>query len=145
MVSWTSDNSLDCPFRFLAFQILSVLHRQNGSEAPITVQTTILPPASEGWGKVIVSGCVSVDTMGGGRGYPICWPGEGEVPPSFLTGSTHPSQPRGYPILPNRGFRMVGTPIPGQDEGTPSWNSIACTSYTAGGMPLSFMQEDFLA
>ena len=60
--------------------------------------------------------------------------------------------------------RWGGTPIPGQDGGYPhhlghvlgqdrgdtvggvyaNWNSIACTSYTAGGMPLAFTQEDFL-
>ena len=29
-------------------------------------------------------------------------------------------------------------------SGTPNWNSIVSTSYAAGGVPLAFMQEDFL-
>ena len=29
-------------------------------------------------------------------------------------------------------------------EGYPNQNSIACTCYAAGGIPLSFTQEDFL-
>ena len=42
--------------------------------AVTSVHTTFLPPASEGWGKVIFSLCVSVHTStggGGGAGYPI--------------------------------------------------------------------------
>ena len=46
---------------------------------------------------------------------------------------------------------QVGTggvpPVPGQDRGAggyPIQNSIACTCYAAGGMPLAFTQEDFL-
>ena len=57
----------------------------------------------------------------GGRGYPhpgqiLRW-GDGEYPPSR---SDH---------------RMGGTPY---------WNSITCTCYAVGGMPLAFTQEDFL-
>ena len=48
----------------------------------------------------------------------------------------------GYPH-PSLGWRVPGwgTPIliPGQNGGTPNWNSMA-----AGGMPTAFMQEDFV-
>ena len=74
--------------------------------------------------------------------------------PSWWRGYTHPSQWGGTTILPDgRGvppsqIRMAGgSSIPGQDQGErypPKWNSIACTCYTAGSMPLVFTQKDLL-
>ena len=113
----------------------------------------LLPPSSEGWGKVIFSVCVSVHT---GRyphqvltgGYPIL-PNQG--------GHTHPSQLGDTPIVPEGGTPLsrsqvrMGVPPPsrsglrsGWGGGYPNWNSIACTCYAAGSMPLTFTQEDFL-
>ena len=60
--------------------------------------SSLLPPASEGWRKVIFSVCSHL-RGGGGGGYPLpanwWW-----VPPSFLTG--------GKPILPDRGLPQSG-------------------------------------
>ena len=150
-----------------------------------------LPPASEGWGKVIFSLCVSVHTSTGGgtphplTGVPPSGPDWG-VPPFFPTGVT-PILSDGVPLIqvPDQGGGTLtwegGTPsrpgkgvppwsrpgegippppppiqtwegvppvqVRSQDGGggsTPNWNSIACTCYAAGGMPLAFTQEDFL-
>ena len=89
----------------------------------------------------------------GGR-YPFPGPGGGRgIPPSQVQVGVPPSQvpgrgvplPRsgkgwgqGYPF-PGPGGGVGGTPFPG-----PNQNSIACTCYAAGGMPLAFMQEAFL-
>ena len=122
-----------------------------------------LPPASEKWGKVIFSVCVSVHT---GRGVPH--PLMGGAPPSGPDGGTpilphggvpHPSS-WGYPIpgldggvpwpgkgVPSHSDLGWGYPHPGQapgQGGTPNWNSTACTCYMVGSMPLAFTQEDFL-
>ena len=46
-----------------------------------------LPPASEGWGKVLFSVCLSVNTSTGGRGVPQSGlDGGGGVPRSGLDG-----------------------------------------------------------
>ena len=74
-----------------------------------------LPPASEGWGKVIFSLWVSVHTSKGG------------LPHQVLTGGGEPHQvlTREYPNLPDRGyphsFRQWGTPFlpDGEPWGTP--------------------------
>ena len=51
----------------------------------------------------------------------------------------------GTPVLTWDGGTPHQGQVPGQDwGGTPNWNSIACTCYAAGGMPLAFTQEDFL-
>ena len=58
---------------------------------------------------------------GGGRGY------------------SHPDMEWGIPDIQVRSQVRMG--------GTPKWNSIACTWYAAGGMPLQALalrQEDFL-
>ena len=65
----------------------------------------------------------------------------GGTPSQVQVGGT-PSTDGGYP-LPRRG----GTPHPVQIlgwGGTPYRSSIACTCYTAVGMPLAFTQDDFL-
>ena len=79
-------------------------------------QSVLLPPASEGWRKVIFSVCSH--QRGGGGGTPIQSMG---VPPSFSMGGYHnlsdgippSSQWRGYPHLADRwgtpGYALVGT------------------------------------
>ena len=88
----------------------------------------------------------------------------GGYPHPLLMGSTpilpdgvpNPRSGRGYPH-PRSGWGVPHTPIltrdggtlhpgqvPGQDGGTPNWNSIACTWYATSGMSLAFTQEDFL-
>ena len=82
------------------------------------------------------------------------------VPPSFPMGGTPsfpvggyppPSRWGGYPILPKGGglvlpskVRMGVPPYKVRIEGTPNWNSTACTCYAVGGLPLEYTQEDFL-
>ena len=95
---------------------------------------------------------VSVCSHLGGGGYPFPGRGGGVAPSQIRMGVPLPKSDRGNP-LPDLGR---GTPIltwdldggypvqvPGQDRGwgTPYWNSIACTSYMVGGIPLVFMQD----
>ena len=92
-----------------------------GSQRSVIMSTatkTLLPPAFEGWGEAIASVCLSVYSQG---------------VPLAKTGVTHPGQVRtgGYPGA------NIGS-IPTQDR-TPE-----STCYTAGCMPLVFMQEDFI-
>ena len=173
-------------------------------------RSLILPPASEGWGKVIFSVFVSVHTSMGrggtpstdGGGYPLPrsrW--GGGLPQPVLDRGGTPSQVQvgvpppweggtpawtweGVPPLsvdgvpPNPGLDGFlpppplgrGYPLPGPGKGYPpcqwmgyppiqDWmgsspppppptvrrqSSIASTCYGADGMPLAFMQEDFL-
>ena len=110
----------------------------------------LLPPASEGWGKVLLSVCQSHLDRGdtpsgwwgeevphprsGGGGTPSCWWGGGWV-------VSHPRSERGYPIL-----LMGKYPIQNQDRGpietgwgtSPSRRqiSVASTYYAAGGVSL---------
>ena len=95
-------------------------------------------PPSKGWGKVIVSVCSHLG------GYPISVLGRGVPHPRSRWGGT-PSQVQveGYPIPGLGGYPIPG---PGGTPGTPPPARIAstCYSYVAGGMPLAFMQEDFL-
>ena len=71
--------------------------------------------------------------------------------PIQMTGGTpsswqgYPIQPMGYPHLPEGGVPHPangGTLI--QPVGGTEQNSRVSTCYTAGGMPLAFMQENFL-
>ena len=93
---------------------------------------------------------------GPGRGYPLPSSRWG-VPPSQVQAGGHPLLRPGKGVLPysptlGRGSPHLelgtGYPPPGIRKGVPpplqTWNSIACTCYTAGGMPLAFTQEDFL-
>ena len=76
---------------------------------------------------------------------------EGTPIPGQDRGGT-PSQVRiGVPPLAGWGYPLVSTmgvppvQVPGQDRwSTPNWNTIVCTCDAAGGMPLTFTQEDFL-
>ena len=61
-----------------------------------------------------------------GVGVPPSWPGI-QIPLVLTWDGVHPSS------WPRRG------------GGGPNWNSIACTCYATGGMPLAFTQDDFLA
>ena len=98
-----------------------------------------LPHPKDGEGK---SFTLSVHTPGGGgvptlTGVPtLVRSRRGGVP--NLVGGGVPTLGGGYP--------KVGTPRPGQDGGgTPKIGTPRQgTCYTAGGMPLAFMQEDFL-
>ena len=81
-----------------------------------------------------------------GWGYPH--PRTGEYPHSGqpADGGYLPSISRmGYSPTPHQ--QDGGIPHPGYRSGwggTPNLNSITCTCYAAGGMPLAFRQEDFL-
>ena len=86
-------------------------------EEVLQVLPNLLPPASEGWGKVIFSLCMSVHTLTGGEGGVPC-------PADGVGGIPIPGQDRGYPISgPGWGGylhlrpRMEGTPS--QDRGVP--------------------------
>ena len=127
-----------------------------------------LPPASEGWGKVIFSVCLSVHTRGdpSPRLFPRCL-----IPAPFLgvrqfqvlSQISGPRSFRGYPISfrgvpqdrgtypwPGLGYpsgQDLGTPL-GQDWGTPhtqDWGTLRdrlrCGWYASWGLP----QEDFFA
>ena len=69
------------------------------------------------------------------------WPWLLIVVPSNQSDS-HPCQ------IPGQGGRGGNPPIQVRSQdwggGTPYWNSIACTCYAAGGMPLASTQEYFL-
>ena len=77
-------------------------------------------------------------------GYPI--PGlDGGYP---IPGLDRVGGAQGTPSSPGWGtsHQQDGVPpCPGQDGGGYlNWNSMACTCYAAGGMPLAFTQEEFL-
>ena len=77
-----------------------------------------------------------------GGGYPI--PG-GALPASWMRYPPHPDLGREYPPA---WTWEGGTPhqVRSQDgeEDTCNRNSIACTCYAVGGVPLKFTQDDFL-
>ena len=73
------------------------------------------------------------------KGYPTPGPGKG-VPPASTWEGLPPSPPG-----PGKG---IPPPVQVRSKdrgggGYPNQNSIECTFYAAGGMPLTFMQEDF--
>ena len=129
----------------------------------------LLPPASFGCGKVIFSLCMSVHTstggiphppsqvwMGGGypipgldRGYPITgldgypwgtpWPGLDGVPPiPARTVWGTPLARTGWGKPPGQDW--IGYPLPPIRQSS----ILSKTFYAAGGMSLTFTQEDFL-
>ena len=144
----------------------------NSIFTPVYPSFVSLPPASEGWGKVIFSLCVSVNTSTGGGGTPSqVW--IGGTPSQVWTGMGVPNHRSGWGVpRPRSGLGgevfhprsgQGGTPsqvwMGGVPWGTPIqvWivgvtpsptpirqSSIASTWYPAGGMPLAFTQEDFL-
>ena len=104
---------------------------------------------------------VSTPSFPMGAFHPSRWGGGGQV---RMGKGGYPDLERGTPIQtwdggtinPVQTWEEVqptqtwewGTPYPGQVPGqgvsTPIQNSIACTCYAAGGMPLAFTQEGFL-
>ena len=97
--------------------------------------TTIQLTGGQGGGVGIPPPSRSDPRMGVGAGTPT--PTLPPPPPPVLGSDLDGG--RGTCPPPNPGIR------PGWwGGGTPHWNSIACTCYAAGGMPLAFTQEDFL-
>ena len=85
-----------------------------------------------------------------GKGYPHLRPGWGSSPILGQFGG-YPHARSGWWVPPSQ-VRMGGGlppsqvrtgPRSGWGRVLPNWNSTACTSYMADGMPLVFMQEDF--
>ena len=79
----------------------------------------LLPPASEGWGKVPFSVCLSVHTSRSGRGGGGGFPGPGRGVPhprSRQGGYTIPGLDRGVLHKTDRGYPY---PIPGPGRGYP--------------------------
>ena len=78
-----------------------------------------------------------------GGGYPLLRSGWGGYPfPGLDGGTPFPGLDRGdTPFAgPRSGWRVPPHPRSGQGDR----NIAVCTCYAAGGMPLAFMQEDFL-
>ena len=109
----------------------------------IALDKELLPPAPVGWGKVIVSLCLSAG------GYSHHWTG---VPPCSL-GWGYPHLDGGLPPSLNGGYSpvqgwmgMPPCPVIGAPP-TPCQGTYPPprTCYTAGGMPLASTQEDFFA
>ena len=125
-------------------------------------KTLYLPPASEGWGKVIVSVCVSVHTWGwvpqpadggyphlrsgwgggypipglDGGGYPISHPAYGGYPIPGLDGGGYPL-PRSGQGVPHPAYWGVphlgrGSPRSWKGEGVPTWEG---STPPPGGTP----------
>ena len=83
-----------------------------------------LPYASEGWGKVIFSLCITPHLDGGGEG-------RGGTPHQLLTGGyTHPVPTRGYPHPVSIGGGGVppSSPDRGEQGGTPMQSQQGDTS-----------------
>ena len=126
-------------FYFL-FRHIKPFFRKNSN---VFLNHIFLPPATEGWGKVIFSVCLSVHTgTGGGTPVPGSFPGlwsqvlsRGYHSPRFFPRSLILSQvsgPRsflgeGYPRpfwgYPRTGPRQ-GWGTPSQDWGTPPWPGL---------------------
>ena len=113
----------------------------------------LLPPASEGWGKVLFSVCLSVHTSTGGGGLPQPGLDGGGVPRPGLDGGGQGIPQSGLDGgggYPSQVWMVGGVPQPGLDGGRVPGvppirqSSIASTCYPAGGPPLAFTQEDFL-
>ena len=110
----------------------------------LDTKSSFYRPPSEGWGKVIVSAC---SHLGGGTpsqvwvgGYPISVLDRGGTPSQVQVGGVlHPRSRYGVPHPRSRGYH-----IPGGYPGYPHGIASTCCGYAAGGMPLAFMQEDFL-
>ena len=142
-------------------------------ELHINFKILLLPPTSEGWGKVLFSVCQS--TSRGRVGYPSqVWRGVNPIPGLGREGDTwvppnqvwmgYPPQtwdrvpPRpgtGYPpdlgwVTPPQTWDGV-PPGPEMEYSPQTWDGvppltwgIASTCYAKGSMPLAFTQEDFL-
>ena len=101
---------------------VNITWRRTGPWCSLCIQK-LLPPASEGWGKVIFSVCLSVHV-----GVPRLWsqvPSQPLVPCLFWGGGATPS---------------TGEPSPGPVQGYPLRDGLRCGRYASCGFP----QEDFL-
>ena len=100
-----------------------------------TNKNSLLPPASEGWGKVLFSVCQSTPRRVGG--YPTSGLGRGGIPSQVQVGGGYPiSGPGGYPIPGPGGYPISGQgctpsqvrgrgysiPCSGGYPGYPPWN-----------------------
>ena len=115
-------------------------------------------------GKVMISQASIRSHLDGGGGCAPSTDGAG-LPSSQVQAEGTPSTDGGYPFPRSRGTPPPGKGVPPAWEGVPppgkgvppAWegvppdprgipylNSIACTCYAAGGVPLAFTQEDFL-
>ena len=128
-----------------------ILFSTNGN-VQINCRSCPLPPASEEWGKVIVSVCLSVPTWGVPQSQVLSWGGPQSQVISQVSGPM--SFPRGYPS-PDRGYprtgpRLVlgypvrtGVPPPPVRTGVPptpaetgvSPNRLHCGRYASYGFP----------
>ena len=91
---------------------------QSGSLSQPTVDILFLPPASEGWGKVLFSVCQFNTSTGG---YPIWLMGGGYPIPGLDRGHPIPGLDGGYPIP----GPVEGTQSQVQMGGTPSsWKRV---------------------
>ena len=109
----------------------------------VSVHTTVYPIQVQAGGypiQVQMGGTPSQVWGGTPAGVPL---------QSASWGTPHRSTPLsasqgGYPGYSPTGVPLHPGQIPGWGGGTPYRSSIACTCYTAVGMPLAFTQEDFL-
>ena len=114
-------------------------HTYGGGYPHLANQGGMYPLPKSGWGMPIPG------QDGGTWGIPH----QDGAPPFRsqvrMGGYPIPGQDRGYPLP---AISKMGAPIQVQvtERGglTPNWNNMACTCYTAGSMPLVFMQEDFV-
>ena len=113
--------------KVLFSQVSVCSHLQGGYPLPRSRQGGGYPLPRSRWEE----GAPSQVLVGG---TPYRGPGRGYVPPSQVGEGVSPSQV-------GEGGEGGGTP---SQVGYPLQNSIACTCYVAGCMPLAFTQEDFL-
>ena len=111
-----------------------VIFQENGYKDVWTFNARSLSPASKGWWEVLFSVCQSTPQQGGGTTILGQDRGKGYSPLSAGWGTPLPAG-WGYPSPP------PAVQVPRQDG---VGGGIACTCYTADGMPLAFTQEDFL-
>ena len=124
----------------------------------VCVCVSLLPPASEGWGKVMFSVCSHLGGGGGGitQNSMGQTPGGGYPYPIMLCKITQNSMgqtPRGVPcqVQPGGGCTLPGVPYlgipPGQVRigGTQLGQQKEYSLHGGRYMPLAFTQEDFLS
>ena len=104
----------------------------------------LLTPASEGWGKVIVSVCPHLQGGVGAVRHPRSE--QASTLSQVQMGGTHPRSGWGVPHPRSRRGILHpadwgGVPHPRSRRGYPIPGTCC---YAAGSVPLAFMQEDFL-
>ena len=84
------------PNIFFFGNILCLMLNKLKQSTMFVLSNKYLPPASEGWGKVLFSVCLSVHTSTGGRGTRSSL---GRGGPGLRSGGGYPvSGPGGYPV-----------------------------------------------